>query len=93
MLTFQPSKSFNDASSAKAVADIRDSTHNILFTVANSNAMDGLAPGATVAYTPPAWVVWQIVISSVLGLLILAGVVMVILRVRRHNARTTVTVR
>jgi beta-glucosidase len=93
MLTFQPSKSFNDSSSAKAVTDIRTSTHNILFTVANSNAMDGLAPGATVSYTPPAWVVWQIIVTSVLGLLIVAGVVMVILRVRRHNARATVTVR
>lgn len=92
MLTFQPSKSFNDTSSAKAVTDIRTSTHNILFTVANSNAMDGLAPGATVSYTPPAWVVWQIVITSVLGLLIAAAIVMVVLRVRRHSKQTTVTV-
>lgn len=89
MLTFQPSKSFNDSGSAKAVTDIRDATHNILFTVANSNAMDGLAPGATVEYTPPAWVVWQIVITSVVGLLIAAALVMVVLRVRRH--RSTVT--
>jgi len=88
MLTFQPSKSFNDASSAKAVTDIRTSTHHILFTVANSNAMDGLAPGATVEYTPPAWVVWQIIITSVVGLLIAAAIVMVVLRVRRHGART-----
>ena len=88
MLTFQPSKSFNDSGSAKAVTDIRDATHNILFTVANSNAMDGLAPGATVEYTPPAWVVWQIVITSVVGLLIAAAIVMVILRVRRHRSST-----
>lgn len=87
MLTFQPSKSFNDSSSAKAVTDIRNSTHNILFTVANSNAMNGLAPGATVAYTPPAWVIWQYVITGVLGLLVLGAVVMVVLRVRRHGAR------
>lgn len=85
MLTFQPSKSFNDSSSAKAVTDIRQSTHNILFTVANSNAMNGLAPGATVAYTPPAWVVWQIVITSVIGLLIAGAIVMVVLRVRRNR--------
>ncbi|QRY40111.1 glycoside hydrolase family 3 protein [Microbacterium hominis] len=85
MLTFQPSKSFNDSSSAKAVTDIRNATHNILFTVANSNAMNGLAPGATVSYTPPAWVVWQIVISSVVGLLLAGAVVMVVLRVRRHR--------
>ncbi|MCT9821226.1 glycoside hydrolase family 3 C-terminal domain-containing protein [Microbacterium sp. W1N] len=89
MLTFQPSKSFNDSSSAKAVTDIRNATHNILFAVANSNAMDGLAPGATVDYTPPAWVVWQIIITSVVGLLIVAAIVMVVLRVRRHSGRNT----
>lgn len=89
MLTFQPSKSFNDASSAKAMTDIRNATHNILFTVANSNAMNGLAPGATVAYTPPAWVVWQIIITSVLGLLILGALVMVVMRVRKYGGRST----
>lgn len=88
MLTFQPSKSFSDSSSAKAVADIRQATHNILFTVANSNAMNGLAPGATVEYTPPAWVVWQIVITVLVGLLIAGAVVMVVLRVRRHRGGT-----
>lgn len=87
MLTFQPSKSFNDSSSAAAVTDIRTATHHILYTVANSNAMNGLAPGATVAYTPPAWVVWQIVITSVVGVLLVAALVWVIVRVRRHRVR------
>ncbi|WP_082105250.1 glycoside hydrolase family 3 C-terminal domain-containing protein [Demequina subtropica] len=85
-LTFQPSKSFGDTSSAKAVTDIRNATHNILFTVANSNAMDGLAPGAEVDYTPPTWVVIQIVSTVVVGLLVLAGIFMVVRRVRRHRA-------
>ncbi|WP_228373399.1 glycoside hydrolase family 3 C-terminal domain-containing protein [Demequina gelatinilytica] len=85
-LTFQPSKSFGDTSSAKAVTDIRNATHNILFTVANSNAMDGLAPGATVDYTPPTWVVIQIVSTVVVGLLVLGGIFMVVRRVRRHRA-------
>ncbi|KGM13987.1 glycoside hydrolase family 3 C-terminal domain-containing protein [Cellulomonas bogoriensis] len=84
-LTFQPSKSFADTSSAKAVTDIREATHHILYTVANSNAMNGLAPGATVTYTPPTWVYIQIVTSVLLGLLVLAGVVMVVRRVRRHR--------
>ncbi len=86
MLTFQPSKSFNDSGSAKAVSDIRTATHNVLFTVANSNAMNGLAPGATVEYTPPAWVIWQYIITGVLALLVLGAVVMIVLRVRRHRA-------
>jgi beta-glucosidase len=85
-LTFQPSKSFGDTSSASAVSDIRNATHNILFTVANSNAMNGLAPGATVAYTPPVWVYVQIVTTVVLGALVIFGIFMVWRRVRRHRA-------
>ena len=85
-LTFQPSKSLADTSSAKAVSDIRTATHNILFTVANSNAMNGLAPGATVSYTPPTWVYIQIGASILVGLLVVAGALMVTRRVLRHRA-------
>ncbi|MFJ2298064.1 glycoside hydrolase family 3 C-terminal domain-containing protein [Oerskovia paurometabola] len=84
-LTFQPSKSFVDTTSAKAVSDIREATHNILFTVANSNAMNGLAPGATVTYTPPTWVYIQIGATVLIGLLVLAGGFMVTRRVLRHR--------
>lgn len=84
-LTFQPSKSFDDTSSAKAVTDIRQSTHNILFTVANSNAMNGLAPGVTVDYTPPAWVYIQIVATVVLSVLIAFWIFMVARRVIRNR--------
>ncbi|RYV53068.1 beta-glucosidase [Pengzhenrongella frigida] len=85
-LTFQPSKSFSDSESAKAVTDIRNATHNILFTVTNSNAMNGLAPGATVDYTPPVWVYLQIGISVLLGGLVAFGSFMVWRRVRRVRA-------
>lgn len=84
-LTFQPSKSLVDTKSAKAVSDIREATHNILFTVANSNAMNGLAPGATVSYTPPTWVYIQIGATVLIGLLVLAGGFMVTRRVLRHR--------
>ena len=87
-LTFQPSKSFADTTSAKAVSDIREATHNILFTVANSNAMNGLAPGATVEYTPPTWVYVQIGASILLGLLVVGGGLLVTRRVLRHRAAT-----
>ncbi|MFV0634267.1 glycoside hydrolase family 3 C-terminal domain-containing protein [Demequina sp.] len=85
-LTFQPSKSFDDTSSAKAVTDIRNSTHNILFSVANSNAMNNLAPGATVDYTPPTWVVLQIGITIAVGVGLAGATFMVIRRVNRHKA-------
>lgn len=84
-LTFEPSKSFSDTGSAKAVTDIRNATHNILFTVANSNAMNGLAPGATVDYTPPTWVYVQIGVSVLLGLLVVVGALLVTRRVIRHR--------
>lgn len=54
-LSFAPSKSFADTDSALAVSNMREATHNILYSVANSNAMNGLAPGATVTYHAPAW--------------------------------------
>ncbi|WP_454049784.1 glycoside hydrolase family 3 C-terminal domain-containing protein [Cellulomonas sp. Marseille-Q8402] len=87
-LTFQPSKSLGDTDSAKAVSDIREATHNILFTVANSNAMNGLAPGATVTYTPPTWVYIQIGATVLIGLLVLAGGLLVTRRVLRHRKAT-----
>lgn len=85
-LTFAPSKSFDDTSSAFAQQNIRTATHNILYTVANSNAMNGFAPGATVSYTPPTWRYIQIGASIGLGLLIVAGGVLVFRRVRKHSA-------
>lgn len=88
-LTFQPSKSFADTSSAKAVSDIRQATHNILFTVANSNAMNGLAPGATVSYTPPTWVYIQIGATVLVGLLVVLGVFLVTRRVLRNRPTDT----
>lgn len=90
-LTFAPSKSFDDTSSAFAQQNIRTATHNILYTVANSNAMNGFAPGATVSYTPPTWRYIQIGASVALGALIVAGAFFVIRRVRRHSATAKTT--
>lgn len=84
-LTFAPSKSFDDVSSAKAQSDIRQSTHNILYTVANSNAMNGAAPGMVVDYTPPTWVYIQIWASVIAGMLILIGAALVTRRVIKHR--------
>ncbi|WP_231915998.1 glycoside hydrolase family 3 protein [Microbacterium karelineae] len=84
-LAFAPSKSFEDTASASAQQDIRTATHRILYTVANSNAMNGLTPGATVDYEPPMWRWIQIGVTVLLGLLVLVGVILVVRRVRRHR--------
>ncbi|RMI09358.1 beta-glucosidase [Cellulomonas triticagri] len=85
MLTFQPMKVLADTTSAEAVTNIRKSTHNILYTVANSNAMNGFATGTTVDYTPPTWRYVQIAVDVVLGILLVLGVVYVVRRVRKHK--------
>ncbi|MDM8084486.1 glycoside hydrolase family 3 N-terminal domain-containing protein [Cellulomonas cellasea] len=82
MLTFQPMKSLADTTSAEAVSNIREATHNILYTVANSNAMNGIAPGAELHYSPPAWRYWQVAVSAVVGILLALGTVRVVRRVR-----------
>jgi beta-glucosidase len=48
--------------------------------------MNGLAPGATVSYTPPTWVYIQWAASGLIGVLVLLGVFMMWRRVRRHSA-------
>jgi beta-glucosidase len=85
MLTFEPFKTLEDDSSAYAVSNLRTVAHNILFTVANSNAMDGVAPAGQINYTPPAWRFWQLGIDIALGLAILGLLAMVVLRVRRNS--------
>ena len=37
------------------VARLREASHRLLFTVANSNAMQGLAPGSTITTSPSPW--------------------------------------
>lgn len=89
-LTFAPSKSFEDTSSAEAQQNIRTAAHHILYAVANSNAMNGLAPGATVSFEPPMWRYVQIGASILIGLLIALGVFLVTRRVIRHRRQAEV---
>ncbi|MDR1093534.1 MAG: glycoside hydrolase family 3 C-terminal domain-containing protein [Clostridiales bacterium] len=45
-----------NTNSATQVTALRNATHNILYTVANSNAMNGLGAGVLYRYTMPNWV-------------------------------------
>ncbi|MDC4232918.1 glycoside hydrolase family 3 C-terminal domain-containing protein [Actinomyces sp. B33] len=92
-LSFAPSKSYKDDSSALGVANIRKATKNILYAVANSNAMNGLAPGATVSYEPPMWKYGQWIGTAVLSLGILAGAVAVYRRVAKHAGDSQIRVK
>ncbi|POH68421.1 beta-glucosidase [Cryobacterium zongtaii] len=91
MLTFPPMKGLEDTESAEGISNIRKSTHNILFAVTNSNAMNGIATGATVEYAQPQWRTVQIGIDLLLGLLLAGGAFLVYRRVQKHRAEDEVT--
>lgn len=84
-LVFAPMKQFEDTDSAEAVSNIRQATHNVLYTVVNSNAMNGLGPDAEVTYTPATWEVVRWVVTAALSLLWLAALIWVVRRVAVHR--------
>ena len=78
-------RTFEDTTSDAAIYDMRRATHRVLFAIANSNAMNGIAPGAIGHFTPPTWMVIQWVSTGVMTLLLVGGTVLVFRRVRKHK--------
>ena len=46
---------FQGTGEACVVARLREAAHRVLFTVVNSNAMQGMAPGSTITTSPAPW--------------------------------------
>nr|WP_167050227.1 glycoside hydrolase family 3 N-terminal domain-containing protein [Microbacterium halimionae] len=90
MLTFEGMKTIEDTESAFAQENLRYAIHNVLYTVANSNAVNGMAPGATLTYQAAAWEVGVIAGTVLLGILIAGAIVWIIIRVRRHRGLASV---
>lgn len=63
-ISLSPSKQVSSASTPTEVAALRRATKNILYTVANSNAMNGLGKGVIYRYAMPYWLIWLIVIDA-----------------------------
>src|SRR5699024_9428029 len=84
-LTFQNSKQVEDPDSGYAQQNIRTAMHNVLYTSANSNAVNGMAPGATLEYERAPWEVGVLLGTIALSLLVVGGVVWMVVRVRRHR--------
>lgn len=85
-LAYENMKSLADTTSAEGVSNIRKATKNILFVIANSNLMNGIAPGASIEYHPPAWQYWQAGISAAIVVVIGLASFVLVRRVRRHRA-------
>ena len=81
-----PTWSLTDLDSATAHTLERRATKNLAYTMVNSNAMQGIAPGSIVLVGTSPWVYALIAIDAVLLLLIAGGIVWIILRGRKQKA-------
>lgn len=69
-----------DTSSATAQWRMRDAVHNIAYMIANSNAMQGVAPGSVVYYTMSPWAICLLVANIVIDAFVLVMIVLIVLR-------------
>lgn len=84
-LNLSPGKNITAISSATAVTAIRKSAKNILYTVANSNAMNGVGEGVVWGYSLPNWVVWVILIDVAVFALCAGWGALVIIKANKIN--------
>lgn len=70
-ITFSSMKTMEDTTSATAVSDLRKSAHRLLYTVANSNAMNGIVPGSTITFKMATWKIVQIAVDIAIAVALL----------------------
>ena len=70
----------DDFTSPTALWRFRDSVKHVCYAYANSNAVQGAAPGAIVTYTMSPWRIGLIVADVIIGVLVVAGAVWCIVR-------------
>lgn len=72
---------------ATQVTALRKATHNILYTVANSNAMNGYGEGVEYRYAMPYWEMWLLIGDAVIAVgVVIWGVFAVRKALRRDSA-------
>lgn len=74
--------SFSDAYKTgygKLAQNMREAAHRILYTVVQSNAMNGVTPGGYFVSVLTSWQITLITVDIVLGVIALAGAVMLTL--------------
>ncbi len=72
-------------SSATMANILRERAHEILYTVVNSSAMNGIDENMKVVKVLPLWQKWLIAADVAIGALILAGVALIIRRCRKNR--------
>ena len=77
---FGKSVGITDTTSATGRTMIRNAIHNLVYTLANSNAMQGVAPGSRVWYEMSPWRIWLYIGEGVLATAGVASIAWVIIR-------------
>ncbi|MCR4998963.1 MAG: glycoside hydrolase family 3 C-terminal domain-containing protein [Lachnospiraceae bacterium] len=70
--------SLTDTSSATGVAAMRNAAHNVLYMVANSNAMQGIVPGSSVSYSLATWQKLLILGDVIAALIVVLGITLIV---------------
>lgn len=78
-LTNNGTNGLYDTESATAIYYLKDATKHILYNKANSNIMQGIAPGAHVSYTMSPWKIWLYTGWGVIGGLVALDAVFIAL--------------
>lgn len=78
-LTNNGTNGLYDTESATAIYYLKDATKHILYNKANSNIMQGIAPGAHVSYTMSPWKIWLYTGWGVIGGLVAVDAVFIAL--------------
>ena len=70
---------------ATLVTALRNASHDILYTVVNSSAMNGIDENVVVKKVLPLWQYWLIAFDIAMAVIIIGGVILVIRRCRKNN--------
>lgn len=84
-LTFGSMKTMDDTESATAVNQMRRAAHRLLYTVAHSNAMNGIVPGSTVTFTMAPWLKGLIIADVLVALLLLFRLFSLVTKIKKMN--------
>ena len=73
------------ANSPTLVNALRNASHDILYTVVNSSAMNGIDENVQVVKVMPQWQTWLIALDVFLGIVILGGAFLVTRRIKKNK--------
>lgn len=70
---------------ATLVPALRNASHDILYTVVNSSAMNGIDENVVVKKVLPLWQYWLIAFDIAMAVIIIGGVILIVRRCRKNN--------